>query len=31
MTAAMREMLEMEWKLGSWERTKWAEAKIMMK
>jgi len=27
----MREMLEMEWKLGSWESTNWTEAKIMMK
>ena len=24
-TAAMREMLEMEWKLGSWESTNWTE------
>jgi hypothetical protein len=31
MTAAARETPEMEWKLGSWERTKWQEAKIMMK
>jgi hypothetical protein len=31
MTAAAREMPEMESRLGSWERTKWTEEKIMMK
>jgi hypothetical protein len=31
MMAAAREMVEMESKLGSWERTNWTEAKIMVK
>jgi hypothetical protein len=31
MTAAAREMPEMELKFGSCERTKWTDAKIMMK